>query len=107
MQALPASIEAAEVASSSVAPERAAKTVTVLLPFVLRLVKERIRGVILQIAERVPKPAGAQPSFGETEPVEVVSVLSRMRSVVPSARTMRLRGACGVTTPIPTSCVVG
>jgi len=72
-----AGIDAAEVASSPVALERAAKTVTGLLPFVLRpLVKERIRGVILQIAERVPKAAGTQPSIAETEPVEV-----RLRSV--------------------------
>ena len=43
-----AGIDAAEVATSPVAQERAAKTVTGLLPFVLRsLVKERIRGVIL------------------------------------------------------------
>jgi hypothetical protein len=50
-----AGINAVEVATSPVALERAAKTVTGLLPFVLRpLVKERIRGVILQIAERVP-----------------------------------------------------
>jgi len=61
----------AEVATSPVALERAAKTVTGLLPFVLRpLVKERIRGVILQIAERVPKPGGAGTVAG-TEPVEV------------------------------------
>jgi tetratricopeptide (TPR) repeat protein len=72
-----AGINAVEVATSPVALERAAKTVTGLLPFVLRpLVKERIRGVILQIAERVPKPAGTQPAIAETEPVEV-----RLRSV--------------------------
>ena len=53
-----AGINAVEVATNPVALERAAKTVTGLLPFVLRpLVKDRIRGVILQIAERVPKPA--------------------------------------------------
>ena len=72
-----AGINAAEVATSTVALERAAKTVTGLLPFVLRpLVKERIRGVILQIAERVPKPAGTEPSLAGAEPVEV-----RLRSV--------------------------
>ena len=72
-----AGISAAEVATDPVALERAAKTVTGLLPFVLRpLVKERIRGVILQIAERVPKAAGAEVSFAEAEPVEV-----RLRSV--------------------------
>jgi hypothetical protein len=53
-----AGINAVEVATNAVALERAAKTVTGSFPFVLRpLVKERIRGVILQIAERVPKPA--------------------------------------------------
>jgi tetratricopeptide (TPR) repeat protein len=72
-----AGINAAEVATSPVALERAAKTVTGLLPFVLRpLVKERIRGVILQIAERVPRPAGTEPSLTAAEPVEV-----RLRSV--------------------------
>jgi hypothetical protein len=72
-----AGINAAEVATSPVALERAAKTVTGLLPFVLRpLVKERIRGVILQIAERVPKPAGTEPSVAVAEPAEL-----RLRSV--------------------------
>ena len=73
-----AGINAVEVATSPIALERAAKTVTGLLPFVLRpLVKERIRGVILQIAERVPKAAGTpQLTVGETDSVEV-----RLRSV--------------------------
>ena len=52
-------INAVEVATNPVALKRAAKTVTGLLPFVLRpLMKERKRGVILQIAERAPKPLG-------------------------------------------------
>jgi tetratricopeptide (TPR) repeat protein len=77
-----AGINAAEVATSPVALERAAKTVTGLLPFVLRpLVKERIRGVILQIAERVPKTVGTQTSVSEPEPVEV-----RLRSVQDEVR---------------------
>src|ERR1035441_10851633 len=72
-----AGINAAEVATSTVALERAARSVTGLLPFVLRpLVKEQIRGVILQIAELVPKPAGTEPSLAGAEPVEV-----RLRSV--------------------------
>jgi tetratricopeptide (TPR) repeat protein len=77
-----AGINAAEVATSPVALERAAKTVTGLLPFVLRpLVKERIRGVILQIAERVPRAAATEPSVAGTEPVEV-----RLRSVQDEVR---------------------
>ena len=77
-----AGINAVEVATNPAALERAAKTVTGLLPFVLRpLVKERIRGVILQIAERVPKPAGTEVSVAKPEPIEV-----RLRSVQDEVR---------------------
>ena len=79
-----AGINAVEVATSPVALDQAAKTVTSLFPFVLRpLVKERIRGVILQIAERVPNPSGpqAQAGLAEREPVEV-----RLRSIQDEVR---------------------
>lgn len=79
-----AGINALEVATNPVALDRAAHTVTSLFPFVLRpLVKERIRGVILQIAERVPNPPvhHEQACLAECEPVEM-----RLRSIQDEVR---------------------
>lgn len=66
-----AGIDAVEAARDPATLEKAAKTVTALLPFALRpLVKERMRGIILQIAERLPRQAevvnaSAEPASGE------------------------------------------
>lgn len=61
-----AGIDAVVAARNPANLEEAAKTVTALLPFALRpLVKERMRGVILQIAERLPRPGNTDAASVE------------------------------------------
>jgi hypothetical protein len=56
-----AGVDLVNVATSPVALDRATAVVTGLLPFGFRhLGRERVRGIILQIAERVPKTTGPQ-----------------------------------------------